>query len=379
MPSQPSGISQLDRVLGGGFPAGDLVLVMGAAGSGKTTLALQMAFHAAAREEVACFVATTSESPKRLLEHARTYRFYDEEEVGRRLFLLNVFPLLGLHTVRIDHCGIQLFPRFEALAGAADAKLPQGRRASGLPELDAMVSGGLPGGSITALAGAVGTGKTLLSLQFLLEGAHRGEPGLLVSLRETEAEMIAKARGFGFDLETPIRSGRIRFVRHSPVDLVVDEAMKALVDELDGGVVERLALDGILELLEPIPEEARRRALMHVLADQLRSRGVTAMIPVPVSQAVGPELDLGRTPMAMLAHNLLLMRNVEYQGELHRILSILKVRDSDFDASIRRYMITSEGLRILAPGDTAEGLLSGISGLASEARVKRPAGPEGER
>jgi hypothetical protein len=53
--------------------------------------------------------------------------------------------------------------------------------------------------------------------------------------------------------------------------------------------------------------------------------------------------------MATLAQNLLLMRYVEYRGEFHRILSLLKVRDSDFDPSIRRYMITSEGLRILAP------------------------------
>jgi circadian clock protein KaiC len=489
MPKQPSGIPQLDRVLGGGVPGGDLVLVMGAAGTGKTTLALQMAFHTAARGEAACFVSTTSESPKRLLQHARTYRFYDEAQIGRRLFLLNVFPLiqeglqpvrealerevrergasllvldglmtvydlhseprevrrflfelsallstlgctllvtssrmdldasiqaaeltmadvlihlsqsvehtgarrllqpvkvrgqtplLGLHTVSVDERGMQVFPRFESLAGAADAAVPAGRRASGLPELDGMLFGGLPAGSVTALAGAAGTGKTLLSLQFLLEGASRGEPGLLLSLRETRAELIAKAHAFNLDLETPLRSGTVRFVRRSPVDLAVDQAMHELAGELDGGGVQRFVLDGILELLEPIGEEPRRGALMHVLADRLRSRAITAMIPVPVGPGVGPELDLERTPLAALAHNLLLMRYVEFQGELHRILSILKARDSDFDASIRRYMITSEGLRILTPAHTTEGLLSGIARLASEARVKRRAEPGGE-
>jgi circadian clock protein KaiC len=304
------------------------------------------------------------------------------ERTGARRFLQAVkvrgqTPLLGLHTVRIDERGMQSFPRFESLAGTASDAVPQGRRASGLSQLDEMLSGGLPNGSVTALAGAVGTGKTLLSLQFLLEGAHRGEPGLLVSLRETRAELIAKARAFGMDLDTPIRSGGIRFVHRSPVDLAVDEAMHALVGKLGG--VQRFVLDSILELLEPISEEPRRRTLLHVLADQLRSHAITAMIPVSVSQAVGPELDLERTPLAALAHNLLLMRYVEYQGELHRILSLLKVRDSDFDASIRHYMITSEGLRLFAPADTAQGLLSGISHLASEARVKRPAGQEGER
>src|SRR5215204_5606061 len=102
MAHRPSGVPQLDRVLGGGITAGDLVLVAGSAGSGKTTLALQMAFDAAARQETVCFVSTTSESPKRLLEHARSYGFYDEAQVGTRLLLLNVFPLVqeGLQPVQ---------------------------------------------------------------------------------------------------------------------------------------------------------------------------------------------------------------------------------------------------------------------------------------
>jgi circadian clock protein KaiC len=490
MVAQSSGVPQLDQVLGGGIPTGDLVLVTGAAGSGKTTLALQMAFDLAARGEVACFVSSTSESPKRLLEHARTYHFYDESQVGKGLVLLNVFPLIqeglepvrhalerevrahdcrllvldglmtmydlhpeprevrrflyeltsllstlgctllitssradqgepaqaaeltmadvlirleqrvqgtraqrtvqvvkvrgqtplgGVHAVRLDYRGLAVFPRFESLARPADTPLPAGRTSSGLPELDEMLFGGLPVGSVSVLAGSVGTGKTLLSLQFLLDGAQRGEAGMLMSLRETEAELVAKARGFELDLETPIRDGRIRIAHHSPVDLSVDETMHGLIQELEEKPVQRFVLEGIMELLEPIPEEVRRRALMHVIAEQLASRGISAMVPVAVSQAVGPELDLRRTPLATLAHNLLLMRYVGYQGELHRILSVLKIRDSDFDASIRRYMISSEGLHLLARADTDEGLLSGISHLASEARVKRAVEADGER
>jgi circadian clock protein KaiC len=488
MAHRPSGVPQLDRVLGGGIPAGDLVLVAGGAGSGKTTLALQMAFHTAARQESVCFVSTTSESPKRLLEHARSYGFYDEAQVGTRLLLLNVFPLiqeglqpvqealerevgehaarlvvldglmtlydlhpearevrrflfelssmlstrgctlvvtssraklddpaqaveftmadaivklwqsvegtrihrvvqvvkargqtplLGLHTARVDHRGVEVFPRFESLAPPADAPIPVGRTGSSLPELDEMLCGGLPTGSVTALAGAVGTGKTLLALQFLDAAVRRGERSALVSLRETEREVLARARAFGLELEMPFQQGRLRIVHHAPVDLEVDEVMHALVTLLDHCPVQCLVLDGVTELLEPIVEEPRRRALLRVLADQLRARGITAVVPITVSQAVGPELDLERTPMAALAHNLVLLRNVEHDGRLHRILSILKVRDSDFNPSIRRYMITSNGLRLFSPSDTEAGLLTSISGLASEARVKRPAQPEG--
>lgn len=490
MTLQSSGVPNLDLVLGGGVPAGDLVLVTGAAGSGKTTLALQMAFHTAARGEAACFVTTSSESPERLLTHARSYTFYDERLVGERVFLLSLFPLiregmpavrdalerevrehgatllvldglmtlydldaeprevrrflyelssmlsslgctllvtnsraeaddpvrvaeltmadallrlsqpvlsgrshrllqvvkvrgrkplLGLHAARVDERGLEVFPRFESLARAAEAEIPEVRVPSGQPELDGMLSGGLPAGSVTALAGAAGTGKTLLGLQFLLEGARRGETGSLLSLRETQGEMVARARGFGLDLAPPIREGRIRFVHRLPVDLPVD----ALMQELDGALErerpDRFVLDGAAELLAAVAEEPRRTALVQVLAGLLRSRGITAMIPLTVPKAVGPELDPERTPLAAIAHNLVLLRHVEYAGELHRILSLLKVRDSDFDPSIRRYLITSEGMRVLAPHDTPAGLLAGIADLPSEARVKRPAGPEGAR
>jgi circadian clock protein KaiC len=483
---QPTGVPQLDRVLGGGIAAGDLVLVVGAAGSGKTTMALQMAFGMAARGEVACFVSTTSESPERLLDHARSYGFYDEGAIGDRLLLLSIFPLmhegmqpvrvalerevrengvrllvldglmtlydlhpeprevrlflfelsatlsglgctllvtssragpgplpdtaehtmadvliqveqpvlsarshrvlqavkvrgrsplLGLHSAKLDERGLAVYPRFESLARSGDVRPPEERVGSGLEELDAMLSGGLPPASVTAVAGAVGTGKTLLCLQFLLDGARRGRTGMMLSLRETEREMVAKARSFGMDLETPIREGRIRFVHHVPVDLTVDELMNELDAALDRDPFERFALDGVSELMRHVQEESRRSALVHVLEGLVRSRGVTSMIAVQVPKWAGPELDVDRTPIAALAHNLALLRYVEHRGELHRILSLLKVRDSDFDPSIRRYVITSDGLRILESTDSPNGLLESIARLPSEARVKRSSEP----
>jgi circadian clock protein KaiC len=487
MPSRPTGVPHLDRVLGGGVPAGDTLLVLGPTGSGKTTLALQMAFHAAAEGGVVCFVSTSSESPQRLLEHARTYDFYAESHIGSRIFLLNAFPLLksglgpvkealerevrehgatlvvidglatfyashrdagalraflaevsttlsalgctllvtsgriavdrvdeapeltmadgllilsqtlrgsrserhlqvvklrghspllGLHTARVDHRGVAVFPRFESLEPAGDFEVSGERLLTGFPELDRMLSGGVRVGSFTALAGSVGTGKSLLSLHFLLEGARSGQRGLLFSLRETRAEIIDRAGSFGLDLAAALRDGTIVFARHSPVDLSADIFVQELDETIRGGDFQRLVLDGIVELTDAVPEENRRATLVRLLSHLLRARGITAVVPVPVSQLVGPELELERTPLAALAQNLILLRNVEYDGELYRILSILKARDTAFDPTIRRYTITSAGLRLLAPTDTADGLLSGIARLASEARVKRATPPD---
>ena len=490
MPPLSTGVPNLDLVLGGGVPSGSLVLVMGAAGTGKTTLALQMAFQVAAADGSACFVSTTSESPERLLEHARSYGFYDEARIGKHLILLSVFPLIdeglqpvqealerevrehgatllvldglttlydlhadspgvrrflyelsaafsnlgctllvtssqvsledaahpaeltmadvllrltqpvmearsqrllqvvkvrgqtplpGVHSVRLDHQGLAVFPRFESLASSADLELPPERVTSGLPELDAMLSGGLPRGSITAVAGAVGTGKTLLGLQFLLEGVRHGEIGALLSLRETKGELIAKARTFRLDLQEEVRKGRIVVVRRHPVDLSVDALMQELDEVLDQVRPDRFVLDGVGEILEALPDTGRHRPLLRVIADLLLSHGITALVLLGVPKLAGPELDLEQTPMAALAHNLVFLRYAEFQGELHRIVSILKARDSHFDPSIRRYVINEEGMRMLTTTESPSELLAGIARLATEAHVKRSAeqGEEG--
>lgn len=89
-----TGVPNLDLILGGGVPEGDVLLVVGPPGSGKTTLAFQMAFHTAARGENALYVSSLSEPPTRLMGHLRSYSFFDERLIGKRLFLLSIYPLV---------------------------------------------------------------------------------------------------------------------------------------------------------------------------------------------------------------------------------------------------------------------------------------------
>jgi len=486
-----TGVPNLDPLLGGGVREGDMLLLVGEAGAGKSTLALQIAFHTAAQGKAVCFVTTASEPASRLLEHARSYTFFDERAIGRQIFLISVYPLIhqglqgvrealeqqvrergaallvldgltsihdmepdrreqrrfvyelasvassmrctfivtssraepsgaagyaeftmadglvrlsqtltgtrsarhlqvvkvrgsspmtGRHTVRLDRRGLRVFPRFESLVYAEEIHGPRGRASSGIAELDAMLAGGIPAGSVTAVAGATGTGKTLLALQFLLDGAKKGERGVFLTFRETPRELADRARAFGLDLQAAVDEGILIIDHRSPVDLEPDEVVNDLVDTLGHFDCRRFVLDGLGELMESVGERGLRwKSLMHVLSSQLRGRSITAVIPVRTSPATGPELELERTNASALAQNLILLRYVEYQGELCRILSILKVRDSGFDPSIRRYTIAGGvGLRVLPREETSDRLLEGIADLPSEARVLPTARPGDE-
>src|SRR6185437_15499856 len=72
---------------------------------------------------------------------------------------------------------------------------------TGIPGLDDVLGGGLDPERLYLIEGEPGTGKTTLALQFLLEGARRGEKGLYVTLSETERELriVAKRHGWSLD------------------------------------------------------------------------------------------------------------------------------------------------------------------------------------
>jgi circadian clock protein KaiC len=91
----------------------------------------------------------------------------------------------------------------------------------------------------------------------------------------------------------------------------------------------------------------------------LRVAGVTTLFTKEVAKIAGAELDFSDTPVGVLGENLLLLRYVELRGRVHRILSVLKMRDSRYDANLREFEISDAGLRVLAAVRSAEGLLSG--------------------
>jgi len=83
------------------------------------------------------------------------------------------------------------------------------RAGTGVEGLDVMLGGGVPAGSVVLIRGGPGAGKTTLALQFLFEGAKRGERGLYLSLEESAEEIVANASGYGWPFEKALGSGDV--------------------------------------------------------------------------------------------------------------------------------------------------------------------------
>ena len=88
--------------------------------------------------------------------------------------------------------------------------------ATGIDPLDRTIGGGFPNGRITFVDGGPGDGKTVLSLQFLMNGASTySEPGVFVCFEESIDELCRDARSIGLDLEAAQRADKIVLLQGS--------------------------------------------------------------------------------------------------------------------------------------------------------------------
>jgi circadian clock protein KaiC len=265
----------------------------------------------------------------------------------------------GRHTVEITDLGMVVHARFEAESARTRSSAnpvtlaAAARRQFGIAELDAMMHGGVPAGSLTMLLGSSGTGKTTLALQYLSAGAQAGETGLFFGMYEQPAELIAKCARIGIPLQAGIAAGRLHLAWERPIEGVLDVLAERLIAQLRETGATRLCIDGLHSLFRTVDFPERMRAVSAALAEELTSLGVTTVYTLETPDLVAAEGNPIRIPiddLSAISHNVVTLRLVERDGQFDRMLAIMKMRDSDYDRSVRELTITEHGI-MLAPRD----------------------------
>jgi circadian clock protein KaiC len=284
--------------------------------------------------------------------------------------------LRGRHSFRITADGLVVFPRFEALyAAPSRPDVPdQGRLSCGVADLDAMVGGGLPAASTTALIGPSGAGKTTLGLHFLSRSSA-AEPGLQFGFFETPPRLRMKAAALGIDFGTVVDRGDVEIVWQAPTEHVLDALAFRLLDAVERRGVRRLFVDGLGGFMTAATDRGRTSHFFAALANELRARGVSALYTMEARDLIGTNVMLPVDNISSLIENLIFMRFVERESRIQRVLSILKARDSDFDPAIRTFAITGDGIRIGDPLSGVEDVMTGFAHRRIAADVQAPDRP----
>jgi circadian clock protein KaiC len=264
--------------------------------------------------------------------------------------------LPGLHTFRIDRAGLHVFPPPPLVMPAAPEswRTKPVRLKMGVPGLDEMMGGGLPGGYSLLVAGPSGSGKSILAAAFLAEGARAGERGVIAAFEQRGL------RSRGPAIAKLIEDGQVTVVDTRASLLSVDEIATVLIAEVRRVKATRVVIDSLsgFELaLAPTFREDFRESLSRMVS-ALASTGVTVLMTSELEDRFN---DLRFSPYgtAFLTDAIIVQRYIEIESRLQRVMAVVKVRGSAHSSALHLFHIDDAGIHVGKMLAEHEGLLGG--------------------
>jgi circadian clock protein KaiC len=268
----------------------------------------------------------------------------------------------GLHTVRITDAGLQAFSRTLGLLGRKKSVARRRRLSLGIPDLDRMLGGGIWEGDSLLVAGPSGTGKSALATQFIAEGLRRGEPAIVAVFEERPHGYTERAEGFGLGLRTAQQKGKLETLYLRPLDLSVDETMQEILDAIKRVGAKRLVIDSLVgfEMALAPGFRADFRESLYRMIGALTGAGITILSTVEVEDSF-TELQFSHYAISFLTDDIIRLRYVEIDGQLRKVLVVVKMRGGNHSKDIREYVISDKGLAVIHPRRTDyHGLITGV-------------------
>ena len=294
------------------------------------------------------------------------YQSAERNSIVRKLQVMKLRgqeSIPGLHTFRITQAGLQTFPRTLGLARESDHIKGERRVSTGIPELDTLMGGGIPEFNSLLLAGPSGSGKSIIASQFIAEGLRQDEPGVVAIFEELPVDFINRAAKIGLDFDSPQKTGKLKVIYIRPLDLSVDETVHEIVRVVKEIGAQRVVLDSLVGFEMALAPDFRhefRESLYRMIA-ALTRLGVTVVSTVEIDENF-TSMGLSNFAISFLADDIVRLRYVSINGQLRKMLLVVKMRGSEHSIDMTEYSITGKGIVVGAPLRGYKGLTSGIPG-----------------
>lgn len=227
---------------------------------------------------------------------------------------------------------------------------------TGIAGLDEITFGGLPKGRTTLVTGGAGSGKTLLGIDFLVQGVQQfGEPGALIAFEESVTDLTENMRSLGVDLDRLIARRQIavdhvhleRSEIHETGEYDLEGLFVRLGHAIDSVGAKRVVIDTLEVLFAGLSDGGILRAELRRLFRWLKERGVTAI----VTAERDPVTDRG----SLTRHGLeefvsdcvILLDHRVVEQVTTRRLRIVKYRGSTHGSNEYPFLIDADGISVL--------------------------------
>ncbi len=231
------------------------------------------------------------------------------------------------------------------------------RITSGNKELDKMCGGGFFRDSIILVSGATGTGKTLMTTEFIHGGAIAGERCLLFAFEESREQLARNATGWGIDYDKMEAEGQLKVVCEYPETMGLEDHLIRIKDLIEEFKPHRIAVDS-LSALERGSSERGFREFVIALSSFIKDQETAGLFTSTTSTLVGGT-SITEAHISTITDSIILLRYVEMFGEMRRGLTVLKMRGSMHDKDIREFTIDGTGRHIGKTFRNVTGILGG--------------------
>jgi KaiC/GvpD/RAD55 family RecA-like ATPase len=233
------------------------------------------------------------------------------------------------------------------------------RVSSGISGIDEMLKGGFLPNRIVLLRGGPGTGKTIFSIQYLVEGAKKGQKGLYVTLEEPLDSVRKTAAMLGFDLEKYEKENLIKTIDGSQLVYKFSEEPKRGFEgqrPVVSGIVnqikleaqsfgaQRLVIDPITSAIihQRFPTDKRLEILE--LMKTLRTTKCTSIITSESASSSEDEFFVEE----YLADGVIILAKTMHNFTIVKMAWIEKMRGINHDDQPRKYEISDKGIVVYA-------------------------------
>jgi len=228
--------------------------------------------------------------------------------------------------------------------------------------LDRMMAGGIPEGDSLLVAGPSGAGKSVLATQFVAAGLRAQEPAVMALFEERPRGYTDRADSLGLKLKAAERKGLLEILYLRPLDLSVDQITQEILDAVARVGAKRLVIDSLVGFemaLAPGFRDDFRESLYRMIV-AVTGAGVTVVTTVEVEDRF-TEINLSHYTVSFLTDDIIRMRYVEIDGQLRKVVVVIKMRGGNHSKDIREYIVTEKGVMVIRPRSTEyHGLITGI-------------------
>ena len=213
---------------------------------------------------------------------------------------------------------------------------------TGVPGLDEVLKGGLKEKNSILVSGGPGTGKSIVGMQFLLEGAKKKEKGICILYDTHKEDFLAYAKELGIDLEKHIKSKMIEIIQQ-PIVMKKVASLEAPLAAIRSGKVKRVVLDSLtmFSYIHVSEDRDYRKKIVDFLDNM---RDVTL---VATAEASGENLDeINFKPEEFLFDGVIRLTKVRQESTFERVMHVSKMRGQDHEIKIYPFFIEKGGMHI---------------------------------